>query len=321
MKDYLPTTTTDSIPDNWAIVDQAFEPESGDSPNEVSSQIEAGRPQLGEIDAFTNYLKDIGRHRLLTGKEEIELSRASHQGDELAKKRLAQANLRLVVSVAKKYLSAGMSFEDLVQEGNIGLLKAVDKFDPERGFRFSTYATWWIRQAITRAIADKARPIRLPVHVSESLFRLRRQIRKLTADLGRRPNLEEIAQASNLSKEKVVKALQAEKNMLSLDVLLNEDGDTTVLDMLVDDKTPSTEASAEQKMLSRQVTDLLLHLTPWEKDIVQLRYGLKDGQPKTLEQCGKVLNIGRERVRQLESKALKKLSRNRHAQELKAYLG
>jgi RNA polymerase primary sigma factor len=266
------------------------------------------------------YLKEIGRHKLLTGKDEIELARAAKKGNEAAKNKLAQSNLRLVVSVAKKYANNGLSLQDLIQEGNIGLLKAVEKFDPERGFKFSTYATWWIRQGITRAIADKSRTIRVPVHVNEAITRVRKVVRKLAEDLGRRPSITEIIEASGLPKKKVLQAFQADKNMISLDVFLHEDSDTTLGDMIEDDSAVRPEDQAEQVLLTQQVNTMLQSLTSWERDVVRLRYGLADGNPRTLEQCAQAIGVSRERVRQLELKALKKLARNSHVEELRAHL-
>jgi len=266
------------------------------------------------------YLKEIGRHKLLTGTQEIEFARAAKLGDEAAKKKLAQHNLRLVVSIAKKYANHGLGLQDLIQEGNLGLLKAVEKFDPERGYKFSTYATWWIRQGITRAIADKSRTIRVPVHVNEAITRVRKVVRQLAEDLGRRPSINEIVEASGLPKNKVLQAFQADKNMISLDVFLHEDSDTTLGEMIEDDSAARPEEQVEQVLLTQQVNTMLQSLSSWERDVVRLRFGLTDGASRTLEQCAQALGISRERVRQLELRALKKLARNTHVEELRAHL-
>jgi len=276
--------------------------------------------QSKDEDPVGAYLKEIGRHKLLSGSDEIELARAAKAGSEVAKNKLAQSNLRLVVSIAKKYANHGLSLQDLIQEGNLGLLKAVEKFDPERGYKFSTYATWWIRQGITRALADKSRTIRVPVHVNEAIAKVRKVVRKLAEDLGRRPSVAEIIEASGLPQKKVLQAFQADRNMISLDVFLSEDSDTTLGDMLEDDSAARPEERAEQVLLTQQVNEMLQSLTSWERDVVRLRFGLTDGNSRTLEQCAQALNVSRERVRQLELKALKKLARNTHIEELRAHL-
>jgi RNA polymerase primary sigma factor len=319
-KDWFPavgTITDRSLENNESIEENNDEFLDGDDSEQVSTHI--NNPARDQ-DPVAAYLKEIGRHKLLTGTEEIELARLAKRGDEAAKKKLAQSNLRLVVSVAKKYSNHGLPLQDLIQEGNLGLLKAVDKFDPERGYKFSTYATWWIRQGITRALADKSRTIRLPVHVSEILNRLRRVVRQLSEDLGRRPTIAEIVEASGMPKKKVLNAFQADKNMISLDVFLNDDSDTTLGDMIEDESVAKPESEAEQTMLTRQLTRMLEFLTPWERDVVRMRYGLADGESKTLEQCARLLGLSRERVRQIELRALKKLSRNTDAQDLRAHL-
>jgi RNA polymerase primary sigma factor len=285
-----------------------------------ATKVEAKHTHPRDEDPIAVYLKEIGRHKLLTGKEEIELARAAKLGDEAAKKKLASSNLRLVVSIAKKYSNHGLGLQDLIQEGNLGLLKAVEKFDPERGYKFSTYATWWIRQGITRAIADKSRTIRVPVHVNEAITRVKKVVRQLAEDLGRRPSINEIVEASALPKNKVLQAFQADKNMISLDVFLHEDSDTTLGEMIEDENAVRPEEQTEQVLLTQQVNTMLQSLTSWERDVVRLRFGLTDGNSRTLEQCAQALGLSRERVRQLELRALKKLARNTHVEELRAHL-
>jgi RNA polymerase primary sigma factor len=308
-----------------AVEEANFETDLGvDQLDDGSADLETGKDSKythsKDEDPIGAYLKEIGRHRLLTGTEEIELARAAKLGNEAAKKKLAQSNLRLVVSIAKKYANHGLGLQDLIQEGNLGLLKAVEKFDPERGYKFSTYATWWIRQGITRAIADKSRTIRVPVHVNEAITRVRKVVRQLAEDLGRRPTIGEIVEASGLPKNKVLQAFQADKNMISLDVFLSEDSDTTLGEMIEDENAARPEEQAEQIMLTQQVNTMLQTLTSWERDVVRLRFGLLDGITRTLEQCAQSLDISRERVRQLELRALKKLARNNHVEELRSHL-
>jgi RNA polymerase primary sigma factor len=282
-------------------------------------EYESSRPALEE-DSTKTYLREIGRHRLLNGREEIELARAAKVGDERARGKLIQANLRLVVSIARKYINRGLTFQDLIQEGSLGLIRAVEKFDPEKGFKFSTYATWWIRQAITRALADKSRAIRVPVHMNERLSKLRKVIRQQREKLGRAPDLDELSAATGMAKDKLQQVLGASKNLLSLDAVYREGFDSTLGEMIEDESSRQPEDTASEQLLSRDIDNLLSQLAPQERDVIALRFGLKGGQPLTLEESGKRLGYSRERVRQIEFKAMKKLRNNTRAAGLKEYL-
>ncbi len=290
------------------------------APAEIDSeqQFEAPEPEPApaEEDSLRVYLREIGRHRLLKGAEEIELGRAVRDGNSEARAKLIQSNLRLVVSIAKKYTNRGLSFQDLIQEGGLGLIRAVEKFDPERGFKFSTYATWWVRQAITRALADKSRGIRVPVHVSESMSKLRRTVRQLTEELGRKPSMDEIATSSGLSRDKVMLTIGAFREMVSLDAKLKDESDTLVADLIEDRTVPTPERAAEEGLLTRKVASLISRLTDREQDIIKLRYGLDCEVPKSLEELSNLLGVSRERVRQIECRALKKLRKDNAARDL-----
>ena len=265
-------------------------------------------------DSVKIYLKDIGRVPLLTGEQEIELAKRMEEGDEEAKKTLSEANLRLVVSIAKRYVGRGMQFLDLIQEGNLGLMKAVEKFDYTRGFKFSTYATWWIRQAITRAIADQARTIRIPVHMVETINKQGRATRTLLQRLGREPSAEELAEYLDWSVEKVREIQKIAQDPVSLETPIGEEEDSHLGDFLEDDKALSPSDVAERKMLKEQLLQVLNTLTPREQKVLRLRYGLDDSHPRTLEEVGREFNVTRERIRQIEAKALRKL---RHPNRLK----
>ncbi|MBQ3061328.1 MAG: RNA polymerase sigma factor RpoD [Lachnospiraceae bacterium] len=271
-------------------------------------------------DPVRMYLKEIGKVPLLTADEEIELAKHMEQGDSTAKKRLAEANLRLVVSIAKRYVGRGMLFLDLIQEGNLGLIKAVDKFDYRKGYKFSTYATWWIRQAITRAIADQARTIRIPVHMVETINRLIRVQRQLLQELGREPQPEEIAQTLGISVEKVREIQKISQEPVSLETPIGEEEDSHLGDFIQDDNVPVPADAAAFSLLRQQLDEVLDTLTEREQKVLRLRFGLSDGRARTLEEVGKEFKVTRERIRQIEAKALRKLRHPSRSRKLKDYL-
>lgn len=271
-------------------------------------------------DPVRMYLKEIGKVPLLTADEEIELAKRMEAGDEAARKRLAEANLRLVVSIAKRYVGRGMQFLDLIQEGNLGLLKAVEKFDYRKGYKFSTYATWWIRQAITRAIADQARTIRIPVHMVETINKLIRISRQLLQELGREPTPEEIAEKMNISVDRVREILKISQAPVSLETPIGEEEDSHLGDFIQDDNVPVPADAAAFTMLREQLEEVLGTLTEREQKVLRLRFGLDDGRARTLEEVGKEFNVTRERIRQIEAKALRKLRHPSRSRKLKDYL-
>jgi len=271
-------------------------------------------------DPVRMYLKEIGKISLLTAEEEVEIAKRMEEGDEFAKKELAEANLRLVVSIAKRYVGRGMSFLDLIQEGNLGLMKAVDKFDYTKGFKFSTYATWWIRQAITRAIADQARTIRIPVHMVETINKLVRVQRQLVQDLGRDPLPEEIAAEMNLDVERVREIQKIAQEPVSLETPIGEEEDSHLGDFIPDDEILSPQDAATFTLLKEQLNTVLETLTDREKKVLTLRFGLDDGRARTLEEVGKEFDVTRERIRQIEAKALRKLRHPSRSKKLKDYL-
>ena len=271
-------------------------------------------------DPVRMYLKEIGKVPLLTAEEEIELAQRMENGDQDAKKRLAEANLRLVVSIAKRYVGRGMLFLDLIQEGNLGLIKAVEKFDCRKGFKFSTYATWWIRQAITRAIADQARTIRIPVHMVETINKLIRVSRQLLQELGREPTPEEIAAEMNLPVERVREILKISQEPVSLETPIGEEEDSHLGDFIQDDNVPIPADAAAFTLLKEQLVEVLGTLTDREQKVLRLRFGLDDGRARTLEEVGKEFNVTRERIRQIEAKALRKLRHPSRSRKLKDYL-
>ena len=271
-------------------------------------------------DPVRMYLKEIGKVDLLTGEEEAELARRMSEGDRVAKKKLAEANLRLVVSIAKRYVGRGMLFLDLIQEGNLGLIKAVDKFDYTKGYKFSTYATWWIRQAITRAIADQARTIRIPVHMVETINKLVRASRQLVQELGRDPLPEEIAKEVNMPVDKVGEIMKIAQEPVSFETPIGEEEDSHLGDFIQDDDAPAPSDAATATLLKEQLVDVLSTLTPREEKVLRLRFGLDDGRARTLEEVGKEFDVTRERIRQIEAKALRKLRHPSRSRKLKDYL-
>ena len=283
-------------------------------PEEIDISVPEG---ISIDDPVRMYLKEIGKVPLLTADEEIELAQRMEQGDEEAKKRLCEANLRLVVSIAKRYVGRGMLFLDLIQEGNLGLIKAVEKFDYRKGYKFSTYATWWIRQAITRAIADQARTIRIPVHMVETINKLIRVSRQLLQEYGREPSPEEIAKEMGISESKVREIIKIAQEPVSLETPIGEEEDSHLGDFIPDDDAPAPAEAAAFTLLKEQLMSVLSTLTPREEMVLKLRFGLEDGRARTLEEVGKEFKVTRERIRQIEAKALRKLRHPSRSRKLK----
>ena len=290
-----------------------------ESPDKILEDLTSSK-DIKINDPVRMYLKEIGRINLLTSEEEFEYARLANEGDEHAKTMLAESNLRLVVSIAKRYVGRGMLFLDLIQEGNIGLMKAVDKFDPSKGYKFSTYATWWIRQAITRAIADQARTIRVPVHMVETINKLARVQRQLTQELNREPTEEEIAAKLNISVDKVREVYKISQDPVSLETPIGEEDDSHLGDFIKDERTMSPEEYATVEMLKEELASVLLTLTDREEKVLRLRFGLDDGQCRTLEEVGQIFGVTRERIRQIEAKALRKLRHPSRSRKLKDFL-
>ena len=292
-----------------------------DVEEEETETIDISIPEGISIDdPVRMYLKEIGKVPLLSSDEEIELAKRMEQGNEDAKKRLAEANLRLVVSIAKRYVGRGMLFLDLIQEGNLGLIKAVEKFDYRKGYKFSTYATWWIRQAITRAIADQARTIRIPVHMVETINKLIRVSRQLLQELGRDPTPEEIAKEMGMTEEKVRDIMKISQEPVSLETPIGEEEDSHLGDFIPDEDAPAPAESAAFTLLKEQLIDVLDTLTPREEKVLRLRFGLDDGRARTLEEVGREFSVTRERIRQIEAKALRKLRHPSRSKKLKDFL-
>ena len=308
--------------DDSLMLDDDAELDKLDDEEEIElDKIDLSVPEGVSIeDPVRMYLKEIGKVSLLTADEEIELAKRMEQGDEDAKKRLAEANLRLVVSIAKRYVGRGMLFLDLIQEGNLGLIKAVEKFDYRKGYKFSTYATWWIRQAITRAIADQARTIRIPVHMVETINKLIRVSRQLLQELGREPTPEEIAEEMDMNVDRVREILKISQEPVSLETPIGEEEDSHLGDFIQDDNVPVPADAAAFTLLKEQLIEVLGTLTEREQKVLRLRFGLDDGRARTLEEVGKEFNVTRERIRQIEAKALRKLRHPSRSRKLKDYL-
>ena len=325
--DFLESSGVDvlRITDNGGdelLLDNDMEMEGMDDEEEVElDKIDLSVPEGVSIeDPVRMYLKEIGKVSLLSADEEIELAKRMEKGDEAAKKRLAEANLRLVVSIAKRYVGRGMLFLDLIQEGNLGLIKAVEKFDYRKGYKFSTYATWWIRQAITRAIADQARTIRIPVHMVETINKLIRVSRQLLQELGREPTPEEIAEEMDMPVDRVREILKISQEPVSLETPIGEEEDSHLGDFIQDDNVPVPADAAAFTLLKEQLVEVLSTLTDREQKVLRLRFGLDDGRARTLEEVGKEFNVTRERIRQIEAKALRKLRHPSRSRKLKDYL-
>ena len=313
----IDNTTADEL-----ILDDDIDIENLDDEEEVElDKIDLSVPEGVSIeDPVRMYLKEIGKVPLLTAEEEIDLAQRMEKGDEEAKKRLAEANFRLVVSIAKRYVGRGMLFLDLIQEGNLGLIKAVEKFDYRKGYKFSTYATWWIRQAITRAIADQARTIRIPVHMVETINKLIRVSRQLLQEYGREPTPEEIADEMEMPVERVREILKISQEPVSLETPIGEEEDSHLGDFIQDDNVPVPAEAAAFSLLQDQLNEVLKTLTEREQKVLRLRFGLDDGRARTLEEVGKEFNVTRERIRQIEAKALRKLRHPSRSRKLKDYL-
>ena len=308
--------------DDLDMDEDLFSEENLDEEEEIDMEnIDLSVPEGVSLeDPVRMYLKEIGKVPLLSTEEEIELAKRIELGDEAAKKRLAEPNLRLVVSIAKRYVGRGMQFLDLIQEGNLGLIKAVDKFDYTKGYKFSTYATWWIRQAITRAIADQARTIRIPVHMVETINRLIRTSRQLLQELGREPLPEEIAEKMEMPVERVREIMKISQDPVSLETPIGEEEDSHLGDFIQDEHVAVPADAAAFTLLHEQLIEVLSTLTDREQKVLRLRFGLDDGRPRTLEEVGKQFNVTRERIRQIEAKALRKLRHPSRSRKLKDYL-
>lgn len=304
-----------------AIVSEDEEESDGSVEDKLLLDDEVLTKDLTINDPVRMYLKEIGQIKLLTMEEELALADRILAGEQEAKSRLAEANLRLVVSIAKRYVGRGMLFLDLIQEGNIGLMKAVEKFDVSKGYKFSTYATWWIRQAITRAIADQARTIRVPVHMVETINKLARIQRQLTLELNREPSEEELAKKMNISVDKIRDIYKISQEPVSLETPIGEEDDSHLGDFIKDERNVSPEEYATNEMLKDEIAEVLLTLTEREEKVIRLRFGLEDGKSRTLEEVGQLFGVTRERIRQIEAKALRKLRHPSRSRKLKDYMG
>ena len=333
----MPDINADDIEDDVGEIDSLNDMDVFQKPDrigsvQVTAEIEKGYEKTAEEseNSFTErgnaedpvrmYLKEIGTVPLLTADEEMELAKRKAQGDESAKERLIEANLRLVVSIAKRYTGRGMSFLDLVQEGNLGLIKGVEKFDYTKGYKLSTYATWWIRQSVTRALADQARTIRVPVHMVETINKMSKMQRKLTLELGYEPSVAELAKALDMSEDKVMEIMQIAREPASLETPIGEEDDSNLGDFVADVNTVTPEGNVESVMLRDHIDALLGDLKERERQVIELRFGLRDGHPRTLEEVGKEFNVTRERIRQIEAKALRKLRNPVRSKRIRDFL-
>ncbi len=317
--------TDEDIASVAADEEDLLDPADEDFENDEEETVELDAVDLlegvGTEDPVRMYLKEIGTVALLTAEEELELAKRKTEGDPVAKEKLIEANLRLVVSIAKRYTGRGMSFLDLVQEGNLGLIKGVEKFEYTKGFKLSTYATWWIRQSVTRALADHARTIRVPVHMVETINRMSKMQRKLTLELGYEPSTKELAQALDMTEEKVLEIMQIAREPASLETPIGEEDDSNLGDFVADNNAVTPEANIESVMLREHIDVLLQDLKDREREVIILRFGLRDGHPRTLEEVGKIFSVTRERIRQIEAKALRKLRNPVRSKKIKDFLG
>lgn len=319
--DVIPHSSEDTADEPHTLVEDEDEEDVDLDGDEEEIDYDLSVPEgIALDDPVRMYLKEIGRVPLLTAEEEVELAKRIEEGDESAKRELAEANLRLVVSIAKRYVGRGMHFLDLIQEGNLGLIKAVEKFDYRKGFKFSTYATWWIRQAITRAIADQARTIRIPVHMVETINKMTRVSRELLQELGRAPTPEEIAEAMDMPVERVREIMKIAQEPVSLETPIGEEEDSHLGDFIEDQEAIAPADAAAFTMLQEQLNEVLESLTPREQQVLRLRFGLDDGRGRTLEEVGQVFGVTRERIRQIEAKALRKLRHPSRSKKLKDFL-
>jgi RNA polymerase primary sigma factor len=312
----------DEVSDDWAetgVFTQEEEPAGADDTEEAEEAPVKGGDAFTE-DSVRLYLREIGRVKMVKPDEEIELARRIAKGDQDAKKRLIQANLRLVISIAKKYVNRGLPFQDLIQEGNLGLIRAAEKFDHTKGFKFSTYATWWIRQAISRGLADKSRTIRVPVHMVESINKMKKTSARLAQELGRKPTESELSDAMELPVNKIQEIIQADREPISMEMPLNRDEETYLGDLIEDNESSRPDSTTVEELMRQDLNRMLSQLTPRERDIMHLRYGLEDGRQRTLEEVGRLFNITRERVRQIEHKAFRKLRQPAWSSKLAGYL-